>query len=86
MRVPILVLLSASLLASGCHSGPDHHVLCTQAKIRRANANKGTPNERQVRCHGLTQQRIKTAPNADHAGYADCVLDADTDEAAARCK
>jgi hypothetical protein len=61
-------------------------VICTQAKIRRANAGKGTPNDRQQRCHGLTGQHIKTAPCADHAAHADCVLEAETEEAATKCR
>ena len=82
-------LLAAALLSraiTGCNSGPDQAVLCTQAKIRRANAGKGTPNDRQQRCHGMTQKHIQTSPSADHAAYADCVLEAETEEAAAKCK
>ncbi len=88
MRFALLVVsavLVVGFASAGCNTGPDHAVLCTQAKIRRANAEKGTPNDRQQRCHGLTQKHIQTSPNADHAAYADCVLEAESEEAAGKC-
>lgn len=86
MRAVLSFFFVTGLVSAGCNSTPDHHVICTQAKIRRAKADQGTPNDRQVRCHGLTQEHLKAAPGADHAAFADCVLAAETDEAAARCK
>lgn len=76
--------LASSLLA--CNRQADHAVLCTQAKIRRVRADKGTPNDRQQRCHGMLQARMQAQPTADHAAYADCVLDAETQAAADQCK
>jgi hypothetical protein len=81
------ILACFSLAGVACkNDGADHAVICTQAKIRRVNADKGTPNDRQQRCHGMTQKHILTAPNADHAAYADCVLEAESEAAAAQCK
>lgn len=82
--VPVLLLVC--LAGPGCKEAPDHHVICTQAKLRRANAEKGTPNDRQQRCHGMVQKHIQDAPAADHAAYADCILEAETEEAAAKCR
>jgi len=87
-RAPLALALAlvACFAGLGCKDGPDHHVLCTQAKVRRANANKGTPNDRQQRCHGMVQKHVQESPAADHAAYADCVLEAETEEAAAKCQ
>ena len=82
----LLAAVVSSTWIAACRSEPDHHVICTQARNRRAEAGKGTPNDRQVRCHGLVQQRMKSAPSTDHVAFADCVLEAEDDEAAGKCK
>ncbi len=82
-----LVIAVAILVFYGnCRSTPDHHVFCTQAKMRRAEAGKGTPNDRQVRCHGLTQARLAAAPGRDFSKYADCVLEAENNITAGKCE
>jgi hypothetical protein len=91
-RAPAMLLWLATIVALlvlwkllGCDARPDHRVICTQAKIRRANADKRTSNESQVWCHKLTEPRMKEAPRADHAAFADCVLDAQSEVEAAKC-
>lgn len=86
LRSLFVIALSIFIMSGQCRSAPDHHVFCTQAKIRRANGGIGTPNDRQVRCHGLTQARMAAEPGREMSSHADCVLGAKNEELATKCE